>query len=146
MPIFGAIVSLFSSIFGGITKLRTEQADVVKQSIGSVVDVIKTADTTNAQLAEAQARILAADSQSESWLTRNWRPLTLELFVAVFILHLLGFSPVNMTPEILEWMMGILQIGLVGYAGLRSGEKIVTTVLKQINIGRLAQALVDKKL
>lgn len=146
MPIFGAIVSLFSNIFGGMAKLRTEQAEVIKQTTSGVLDMIKNSDTADAAKVQAHIQSLIADSQSESWITRNWRPFTLMAFSLLFILYLFGFAPVNMTPQVLEWIMGILQIGLVGYGGLRTGEKIVSEVMKQVNIGKLAQAFVDKKL
>jgi hypothetical protein len=80
----------------------------------------------DAEIVKAQASVVAAEAQSESWLTSNWRPLTMLVFTfIVFFNHVLsplfGLARLELTPE----MWDLLTIGIGGYVAGRSLEKIV---------------------
>jgi hypothetical protein len=89
---------------------------------------------------EQEAQIVLAEVKSEHWLTRSWRPilmLTLLGIVVFFGLALpiadgLAGKPLPFSPrwnEIPPQMWDFLMIGMGGYIGGRSLEKIATQVL-----------------
>lgn len=78
---------------------------------------------------EAAASIVTAEAKGESWLQRNWRPLTMLWFVGLIGAYWLGLAPdylVN-NPETVQELFRIVQVGLGGYVVGRSAEKIVKT-------------------
>ncbi len=83
------------------------------------------------QILQSQADIIKAESQSESWLTRNWRPLTMLLFVFMifnnYVLapYLQAFGIKTVILPIPEGCWDMIKIGLGGYIGGRSLEKII---------------------
>lgn len=88
--------------------------------------------STDAQALQEQAGIVTAEAKGESWLQRNWRPLTMLVFVfIVFNNYILApyLALVNTawslkldTPPDL-W--ALIKIGMGGYIVGRSGEKIM---------------------
>lgn len=73
--------------------------------------------------------IITAEAQGESWLQRNWRPLTMLWFVGLIGAYWLGLAPeylVN-SPETVQELFRIVQVGLGGYVIGRSAEKVVKT-------------------
>jgi len=76
------------------------------------------------EMIRARSQIITAEAKSESWLTRNWRPITMLTFVALIVADWLGFSAPNMSPELKSKLFDIIQIGLGGYVIGRSFEKV----------------------
>lgn len=77
-----------------------------------------------AETLKAMSGIVAAEAQSEHWITATWRPITMLTFLALAVSDSLGWLPNPLRDE--AWTL--LQIGLGGYVVARSGEKIVTAV------------------
>ena len=78
------------------------------------------------QLQQAQAKIIAAEASSASWLTSNWRPVTMLTFVVLIVFRWLDLLPhPNITPEIEAQLFAIVKFGLGGYVVGRSLEKSV---------------------
>lgn len=88
------------------------------------------------ELVKARGDIIAAEARSQSWLTRNWRPL-LMLSITVILVHKYILYPyliiifggdtvpqLELTPE----LFNLLTIGVGGYVVGRSGEKIAQTI------------------
>lgn len=69
-----------------------------------------------------------------SWLQKNWRPLTMLSFTAVVIVSVFLDSTVMNLPESF-W--GLLKIGIGGYIGGRTLEKITENVTKNADITSL---------
>ena len=144
MGIFAAIIGLFGNVFTGVSKLRTEQAEVIKTSVGSITEMIKQADLTDAEKVKAHALMMAADSKSESFLTRTWRPMIIYACSGTVFAYLFGWTPVNMTPEILNRFLDLMITVVLGFGGFRTGEKIVDNILRQVNIGKIVQSFTNK--
>lgn len=75
--------------------------------------------------AESQAKVLAAEASSDSWLTSSWRPILMLVFTSIvaydyLIAPLLGRSMLPPPPDLWE----LLKIGIGGYVTGRSIEKI----------------------
>lgn len=77
---------------------------------------------------ESKAAIIVAEAQSDSWLARNWRPITMLSFTGLVVTHWCGYTPPNITETQLADLMDLITIGLGGYVVTRSAEKIAKTV------------------
>jgi hypothetical protein len=71
-----------------------------------------------------QSSIIIAEAQGESWLQRNWRPVTMLSFVSIIILYWFGIQPENLSQDTIDKLFEIIKYGLSGYIVGRSGEKI----------------------
>ncbi len=78
----------------------------------------------------AQADIIIAEAKS-GWLTRNWRPLLMLTFMAIIVNNFLIWpysTELGIVAKELDfpvWMQELLKIGVGGYIGGRSAEKII---------------------
>lgn len=82
---------------------------------------------------QASRDIIIAEAQSESWLTRNWRPITMMTFLWVILWYAwlqpalvawAGLTPIEPTYVQIGELINLITIGLTGYVGGRSLEKI----------------------
>ncbi len=80
-----------------------------------------------------QGKVIIAEINSESPLTRMWRPavavgFAFVLFWYAFFVPIavgwLGAPPLAVGDKLLEWIMTLLTISITGYIGGRSVEKI----------------------
>lgn len=78
-------------------------------------------------LIEQQAKVITAESSGESWLQRNWRPLTMLVFVGLVVAKWLGYTAPGITEALELKLMTIIEIGLGGYVVGRSVEKAIKT-------------------
>lgn len=76
------------------------------------------------QLLTAQTSIIVAEAKSQSWIARNWRPITMLVFLVLVVCDSFGWLATPLAPE--AWTL--LQIGLGGYVAGRSLEKIIPSV------------------
>lgn len=89
--------------------------------------------SAEAKMLEHQVSTVLAEANGESWLQRNWRPLTMLTFVSLVVAKWLGFAAPGISEAIELKLFDIIEIGLGGYVIGRSAEKV-------------AKALPDKKL
>src|SRR3990167_1677357 len=140
LSIFGAIFSGIGAVVKGIFGLKTEQANIVQQAIKAASDV----NNSEAQREMAQAQILVSEMNSGSWLGRNWRPLLMMVFCGIIISFWFGYVPPHLNAPMSPMMMEIfelIKIGMGGYIGGRSIEKIFNT----LNLGKVLKAFIEKK-
>src|SRR3990167_5580735 len=88
------------------------------------------------RLAEAKAKIITAEAQSEGWITKSWRPITMLTFLGIILyqavaVSMFGAPPISME-SIPDQMWNLLQIGIGGYIASRGLEKIVPAVSQAI--------------
>ena len=81
------------------------------------------------------ARLVAAEAGGQSWLQRNWRPLTMLAFLVLVIADSFGLLAFRLSAE--AWQL--LQIGLGGYVVGRSVEKIVPRLGQLSGSGKAGQ-------
>ncbi len=74
------------------------------------------------KLMENQSKIIQAEATGQSWIQRNWRPITMLVFVALIVLFALGV--ITLEEKFAQEFMRLVQIGLGGYVAGRSAEKI----------------------
>lgn len=105
--------------------LMVIQAGVVSEAINMETAVIK-----------AKRDIIVAEAKSDSWLTRNWRPLTMLTLVACAVGYWFGLTPVDeatgislMPESIVLSMFNLVKIGVGGYITSRGVEKVAPQVV-----------------
>jgi hypothetical protein len=90
------------------------------------------------KLAAMQKELIANEQKSESWLVRNWRPMMMVLCMTIIGTHwvlynvipyfvtLLGINVWTLQdPGLSGELWTTIRMGLGGYIGARSAEKIV---------------------
>lgn len=112
------------------------------------VQAALTSEFLNAEseLYKAKGSIITAEAQGESWMQRNWRPITMLTFVFIiannyifapymqFVTSLFGWvdetgTAITMpTLSIPDGMWALLQIGIGGYIASRGVEKVAGKV------------------
>jgi hypothetical protein len=125
------ITKLLSVLSGPIDRIAARIAPDKDQQ-QRIAGELRSAVIDNAALIEqAAAKVVLAEAQGESWLQRNWRPLTMLSFVGIIVnnhilypyLTLFGLPSVML--ELDPSMWELIKIGLGGYVVGRSGEKMV---------------------
>lgn len=96
--------------------------------------------TALGQQADAQAGVIKAEAESEHWLTANWRPILMLVLMGFLvwigiILPLIDLAVGAPIPYQPRWnqlpaeFWNFLGIGMGGYIGGRSLEKVATQVI-----------------
>lgn len=81
-----------------------------------------------------QANVVIAEAKSDSWIARNWRPLTMLTFVSIVVwnyvvIGTIGAFTTSIHPiEIPVDMWYLLKLGIGGYIGARTVEKVVDKI------------------
>jgi len=77
-----------------------------------------------------KAEIIATEARSESWITRNWRPIAMLNFLVLVNLAWWGVAPeyFSANPDLLSDLFSMVTIGITGYGVGRSGEKIADRI------------------
>ena len=72
------------------------------------------------KLLDSQSSIIIAEASGQSWVQRNWRPITMLTFLGLVVFDSFGWLANPLAAE--AWTL--LQIGLGGYVTGRSIEKV----------------------
>lgn len=119
------ISSLVSNIFG-IFKKKIPDATV--NEIDTTAENI-TATAAQATTANAGALNVRAEEQGEPWLQRNWRPTLMMLLIAIIANNTFGVAYLHAKEIVMTAQMwNFLSMGLGGYIGCRTVEKIVKVI------------------
>lgn len=78
---------------------------------------------------KAASQIIMEEANGQSWLQRNWRPITMLAFVATVVGHMYGLTPPSVTEGEAIALFGLVKIGLGGYVVGRSAEKIAPAIM-----------------
>ncbi len=81
-------------------------------------------------LVQAKRDIIVAEATSSSWITSNWRPITMLTFVFLVVFKWFGWTDTGISSEMELELMSLIKIGLGGYVIGRSAEKIVPKVVE----------------
>lgn len=140
----GGAKALVDSIGGVVDGLHTsqEEKDSAKQKLSELVTIqLNTLYSTQASVIQTEAK--------GNWIQRSWRPL-LMLGFGFIVLNVYFFMPVadiwvdnaELTKFYTEFkdehdFWGLLKIGIGGYVGGRSLEKVTDSITKNIDITSL---------
>lgn len=98
-------------------KLDTIQNDMKTKILGYEQELLK-----------SQVSILNSEASGQSWIQRNWRPITMLTFLFLVVLDCFGLLKFRLATE--AWKL--LQIGLGGYVVGRTCEKITPSLTDAI--------------
>jgi len=73
---------------------------------------------------EAKSNIIVSEAKADSWLTKSWRPITMLTFLGLIVLNSFGL----LVNQLNDAAWTLLQIGIGGYIGGRSLERIAKVV------------------
>ncbi|GAA5214219.1 3TM-type holin [Corallincola platygyrae] len=131
-----SILSFISSIFEPAVKLVDElhTSDEEKLALRKQIrqaenEFLSKVLDYETQLLNNQADIVKAEATGQSWLQRNWRPITMLTFLVLVVLDSFDLLAFRLSEE--AWVL--LQIGLGGYVAGRSAEKITQQVVANRN-------------
>ena len=100
-------------------KLQAQIKAVENELLAKVIDY-------ESKLLEGKTAIITAEATGQSWMQRNWRPITMLTFLVLVVCDSFGWLPTKLAPD--AWTL--LQIGLGGYVAGRSAEKMTQQYLK----------------
>ena len=80
------------------------------------------------KLIEYQSNAVVAEAKGESWLQRNWRPLSMLWFLFLVSLFWFGLTPDSIDSDLIEKVFELFKYGLTGYIVGRSVEKSVKVI------------------
>lgn len=127
-PVLDFLKGIVSPVTDLISKAIPDK-DLAANLNAQISALIINADTTALQ---AQSANIQAEAKGESWLQRNWRPITMMVFVSIvannyLIAPYIGlFAPsYKLILETPPDLWALIKIGLGGYVVGRSGEKMV---------------------
>lgn len=84
--------------------------------------------SNNSEISKAASEVIVAEAKGESWLQRNWRPMAMLWFLFLIGAYWFGFAAVGMATSTVDQMFTLVQIGLGGYVGGRSLEKVANAI------------------
>ena len=122
MDIIGDVISAVAKPVLGIIDKLVPDKDLAAQLKVNIQSELINLDT---RVLESQTKAIVAESQGESWMQRNWRPVTMLTFTGLIVAHWLGLTAENLDKDQVMSLLDIVKIGLGGYVVGRSGEKIM---------------------
>jgi|GEM_PF-76786 len=134
-----ALIDQLARLFGPVNKLvddlnaSDEDRAATRQQITALQnEAVAMALAMERETLHATAQLVAAEAMGESWLQRNWRPITMLSFLVLISADAFGLLAFRLADE--AWLL--LQIGLGGYVVGRSVEKISPIISPLTGNGR----------
>lgn len=129
MSILGFIGEVFEPAAKVIDEIHTsdeERAEAKRQLYEAQARLQSKVLEYETTLMEERAKVVTAEAEGESWLQRNWRPATMVWFSSLLGLVFFGQAPEYMVenPELIERLFDLLTLGITGYIGGRTVEKL----------------------
>lgn len=140
------ILNLLSQVFEPAARLidavHTSEDEKLKAKNGLMViqaSVVSEAIEYETALMNAKRDIIVAEAKSESWLTRNWRPIIMLSLTSAVLAYWFGLTPTDevtglsiIPNSIVERMYSLVQIGVGGYLAGRSIEKTAGAITESL--------------
>lgn len=136
LPLFGVIAKAVGAITGLIDEVTTTDEEKLAKQVeldGLANDLRVNLAKLEAEFAEVQSRVIIAETQSQSVLARNWRPITMMVFVGIIFFNyivapLFSMEALTIVPD----MWDLLKLGIGGYIGGRTVEKVAPKIVDAI--------------
>lgn len=111
-------------------KLRNTLVELQNEVTTRQLELIGKQMDLEQQILEAKTSMMTAEAQSDSWLARSWRPITMLTFLSLIVLYALGL--ITLEARFAEDFMLLVQIGLGGYVVGRSAEKALPSLARSL--------------
>lgn len=118
--IIAGIFKPIADVVEHVTVSGDEKAKLQGAIVAGQIAAFQSTQDYETKLLEAKSNIVLAEAKSESWLARNWRPITMLTFLVLVVCDSFGWLPFRLAAE--AW--SLLQLGLGGYVVGRSAEKV----------------------
>ena len=99
---------------------------------GKIIDLQAKVLEYEVKVLDAQSSVIRAEALGQSWIQRNWRPITMLTFLALVVLDSFDLLATRLVGS--AWTL--LEIGLGGYVIGRSLEKTAPAILRAINANK----------
>jgi len=122
-----AIAEVLDRILGKVDDLATsdEERMQLRNEIEALrLDFARQMLDAELEVTRKRAEIIQAEAKGESWIQRNWRPVTALTFLVLIVLHHLGVLSIAITDQ----MWDLLQIMIGGYVVSRGIEKAAPAI------------------
>ena len=134
MGLLSFIGDIFKPAADVIDKLHTSEAEKLqlRNALAKIeADVMMKHMELQAELTKATAMVAAAEAGSESWFTRNYRPIIISSMFVMIMLESFGVLKTEL-PEIF-WQIFAAAFGVmsVGPSVLKTGAELVKSVFKK---------------
>ena len=117
----GGIIKPVTDLIDNLTTTDEEKATLKNELVKIQNNMAEKVLDYQGKLLDSQTRLIEAEAKGQSWLQRNWRPITMITFLFLVCMDSFGVLAFRLSGQ--AWTL--LQIGLGGYVIGRSGEKIV---------------------
>lgn len=131
MPILAFISSILGPLTGILQNLHTSDADKLNFQNQLVTIQNQLAEKMldyESKLMQAQADVIKAEAMGNSLIQRIWRPTTMLVLLVLVVCDSFGWLKNPLSHD--AWLL--IQMGMAGYIGTRSLEKIVPGVVSAI--------------
>lgn len=119
MPFLTALLGPIGSLISGWFTTKQKQEDTMQNVIQNVAQA-------EVEMVKGAASIVSTEAGSEHWVTSVWRPLVMLNFMVLIDMYFFGYLPKNLQPGDIANLFDLVKIGLGGYIGARSVEKVVS--------------------
>jgi hypothetical protein len=123
-----AILPVLGPILGQVAKSVFPNAEDELKRMEIQARMNEALIANQAQIEAAAAKVIEAEAAGESWLQRNWRPLTMMVFVALIVAKWSGWTAPGVSEALELRLLGLIEIGLGGYVIGRSVEKVAPVI------------------
>ena len=122
-PAGSAVGSMVASALG-VSSTPDAVAAAIKSDPQAAIKIRQIEANLEQTRLEVRGQAIQAEATGESWLQRNWRPLTMIWFSILLGGYWFGYTPENLSEEAILSLFGLIKLGLGGYVLGRSAEKI----------------------
>ena len=125
IPLVSSVLETVSNVVSGTVGKFIEDKDKAKE-----LETALTAQLTTSVVellgreVDAQKSVIVAEAQGESWLQRNWRPIIMMALSTMVCIYWMGWTHQELDQPVILKILDIVQIGLGGYIGGRTAEKL----------------------
>ena len=123
-----AILPVLGPILGQVAKSVFPNAEDELKRMEIQARMNEALIANQAQIEAAAAKVIEAEAAGESWLQRNWRPLTMMVFVGLIVAKWIGWTAPGVSEALELRLLGLIEIGLGGYVVGRSVEKVAPVI------------------
>jgi hypothetical protein len=123
-----AILPVLGPILGQVAKSVFPNAEDELKRMEIQARMNEALIANQAQIEAAAAKVIEAEAAGESWLQRNWRPLTMMVFVGLIVAKWSGWTAPGVSEALELRLLGLIEIGLGGYVIGRSVEKVAPVI------------------
>ena len=122
-----AIGDVLDRMLGKVDQLATsdqERLELRNELESMRLDFARQVLDAELELTRKRSELIQAEAKGESWIQRNWRPVTALTFLVLIVLHHLGVLSIAITDQ----MWDLLQIMIGGYVVSRGIEKAAPAI------------------